>query len=230
MDYLNYLFSNEIFVIIFKLVLASFLAGIIGLERSSLSKPAGFGTHAILGLASSLIVISSEYMSLFYSMDVSRIPASVLPGIGFIGAGTILRSGFNVKGVTTAAAIFGITCVGLSVGMGYYFAAVVATIVMYLLLAFSHNLSDKLERYETLEVRLVVSEDFSEVLLSLEKFFKKNHIKILSMKKQNDLVNKENKTVVDLALNYDKKIISSAKILGELMTYENVGEVSMDSE
>ena len=87
----------------FKLILGFFLAGIIGLERSAWNKPAGFRTHALLGISSVLIMLCGEYIAQKYNADPTRIPAQLLSGIGFIGAGTILRDGFNVKGLTNAS-------------------------------------------------------------------------------------------------------------------------------
>lgn len=82
------------FQAVIKLVLGFILAGIIGLERSSWSKPAGFRTHSLVGISAVLIMLCGEYMSREYNIDPSRIPAQLLSGIGFIGAGTILRDGF----------------------------------------------------------------------------------------------------------------------------------------
>ena len=129
-----------------KLLLGACLTGIIGLERSHLNKPAGFGTHAILGVSAVLIVLSSEYMHLQYGSDASRIPAQLLSGIGFIGAGTILRDGLNVTGVTTAAGLLAVTCIGLAVGAGFYVGAVVATIIVYILLSKSHQISRRFDK------------------------------------------------------------------------------------
>ena len=126
MDLIREISNSETFQILFKLLLSSVLAGFIGIERSALSKPAGFGTHAIIGLSSALIVMVSQYMATYYDIDAARIPAQILTGIGFIGAGTIIRNGTNVKGVTTAAGILSVTCIGLAVGMGYYLAAIIS--------------------------------------------------------------------------------------------------------
>ncbi len=93
MEVLRTIVESDIFDIILKLTLSALLTGIIGIERSSLSKPAGFGTHAIIGLSSALVVMASEYMAIHYNIDASRIPSQILAGIGFIGAGTIIRTG-----------------------------------------------------------------------------------------------------------------------------------------
>ena len=75
MDLIREISNSETFQILFKLLLSSVLAGFIGIERSALSKPAGFGTHAIIGLSSALIVMGSQYMATYYDIDAARIPA-----------------------------------------------------------------------------------------------------------------------------------------------------------
>ena len=132
------------FQAIIKLVLGFILAGIIGLERSSWNKPAGFRTHSLVGLSAVLIMLCGEYMSKEYNIDPSRIPAQLLSGIGFIGAGTILRDGFNVKGLTTAAGLLAVTCVGLSIGAGFYLGGIITTLIAYIILSYSYKISDKL--------------------------------------------------------------------------------------
>ena len=133
MELMVEIFKNDFFQLFFKLLLSCILTGIIGLERSALNKPAGFGTHAIIGISSALVVLASEYMAQYYDMDVSRIPSQIIAGIGFIGAGTIIRHGLNVRGVTTAAAILSVTCIGITVGMGYYEAACIATLIVFII-------------------------------------------------------------------------------------------------
>ena len=70
---------------------------------------------------------------------MSRIPAQLLSGIGFIGAGTILRDGLNVKGLTTAASLLAVTCIGLCIGAGFYLGGIVATFIVYIILSHSHK-------------------------------------------------------------------------------------------
>jgi putative Mg2+ transporter-C (MgtC) family protein len=89
--------SSFWFEVLIRLILGFLLAGFIGAERESVNKPAGFKTHSLIGVSAVLIMLCGEYLSNNYSVDASRIPAQLLSGIGFIGAGTILRDGFNVK-------------------------------------------------------------------------------------------------------------------------------------
>ena len=156
--------ESEFFQIVLKLLLSSFLAGLIGLERSSLNKPAGFGTHAIIGLSAALVVMASEYMANYYDIDVSRIPSQIIAGIGFIGAGTILRNGVNVKGVTTAAAILSVTCIGIAVGCGYYNAAILATLIVFFILSVNHEVSGRFERFEFLDLTIYIEANTQKVI------------------------------------------------------------------
>ena len=83
-------------------------------------------------------VILSEYWFKYVpNFDTARIPAQILSGIGFIGAGTILTDGFNVKGLTTATSLLLVTCIGLSIGAGFYLGGVLATFLAYLILSYS---------------------------------------------------------------------------------------------
>ena len=130
-DLLTITWNNEIFQTVFKLILITFLAGIIGIEREHSSKPAGFRTHVLVGISSVLVMLCGIRLADMYgSNDPSRMPAQLLSGIGFIGAGTILSNGFKVKGLTTAAGLLAITCIGLTVGAEMYIYSIIATIVV----------------------------------------------------------------------------------------------------
>lgn len=119
-----------------KLGLATILSGIIGFEREHSHRPAGFRTHILVAVGSALVMLTSVYISKDEGMvtDVTRMSAQVLSGIGFLGAGTILREGFSVKGLTTAASLWAVACIGIAVGSGYIAGALVATFVIYLTL------------------------------------------------------------------------------------------------
>ncbi len=123
---------------ILKLGLTAILSGVIGYEREHSHRPAGFRTHILVAVGSALVMLTSNYVFHEYegitSFDPTRLGAQVISGIGFLGAGTILREGFTVKGLTTAASLWAVACIGLSVGAGYYIGALVATLVIYLIL------------------------------------------------------------------------------------------------
>ena len=98
MELLATIYNNPVFQIVLKLVLITVLSGIIGYERQQQSKPAGFRTHVLVGISSVLIMVCSINLAQKYGdTDYSRMPAQILSGIGFIGAGTILSNGNKVK-------------------------------------------------------------------------------------------------------------------------------------
>ena len=222
---LNIINSFE-FQAIFKLVLGFILAGIIGLERSSWSKPAGFRTHALVGLSSVLIMLCGEHMSQNYNMDPSRIPAQLLSGIGFIGAGTILRDGFNVKGLTTAAGLLAVTCIGLSIGAGFYLGGIVTTIIAYVVLSHSYKISARLDHFDLLDLQVVISKNYDEVLNKIESVLTKYEVDIKQMKKITEDDNDTNYAVLKIVGQFNKKVFNKNQLVKNISLIENVAEVS----
>src|SRR6185295_5857357 len=112
-----------------RLCLAGLLGGLVGLEREISSQPAGLRTHMIVALGSCLIMLVSIHMSDLNGTkaDPGRIAAQVVAGVGFLGAGAIMRSGLSVRGLTTAACLWTVAAIGLAVGCGFWRAAVVTT-------------------------------------------------------------------------------------------------------
>lgn len=121
-----------------RLLLSVVLSGIIGLERESLNRPAGFRTHILVCIGSALTMLVSQEIYFMYkglvAVDPGRIAAQVISGIGFLGAGTIIREGAAVKGLTTAASLWAVAGIGLAVGAGMYTAAVISTGLVFLTL------------------------------------------------------------------------------------------------
>lgn len=118
--------------IFIRLIVAAILGGIIGLEREKLNRPAGVRTHMIVCLGSCLIMLLGEYMhQIDNTIDITRLGAQVVSGIGFLGAGAILKDGFSVRGLTTAATLWVVACVGLAVGGGFFSAGILTTIIVY---------------------------------------------------------------------------------------------------
>ncbi|MFS8582626.1 MAG: MgtC/SapB family protein [Limnochordales bacterium] len=126
-----------------RLLLATVLGGAIGLERETLNRPAGLRTHILVCVGSTLAMLVSMYGLLDMrggvltpSYDGGRIAAQVISGIGFLGAGTILREGSSVRGLTTAASLWTVAGIGLAVGSGMYAAAVATTLLVMLALKY----------------------------------------------------------------------------------------------
>jgi putative Mg2+ transporter-C (MgtC) family protein len=114
-------------ILSFRLVLAGFLGGLIGLDRELTGHPAGARTHATVALGSCLFSLVSLYHGQSVGADQTRIAAQVVSGIGFIGAGVIMRDRFKVKGLTTAASLWTTASIGMAAGYGYYILTFVAS-------------------------------------------------------------------------------------------------------
>lgn len=141
-DFLLEIYSNSSvqFTVdaIIKLTLTVVFSGLIGFEREHSHRPAGFRTHILVAVGSTLVMMTSGFVFQEYeglaNFDPTRLGAQVISGIGFLGAGTILREGFSVKGLTTAASLWAVSCIGLAVGAGYYIGALVTTLFIYITL------------------------------------------------------------------------------------------------
>jgi len=124
--------------IIMRLVLSVFLGGVIGLERQLHRRTAGLRTHILVCLGSCLIMLTSMYVFDIYSnrvaLDPARIASGVITGIGFLGAGAIIREREGVRGLTTAASLWMVAGIGLAVGCGFRNAAIYTTILAFVAL------------------------------------------------------------------------------------------------
>jgi len=125
--------------IIIRIVLALFIGAIIGFERERHGRAAGLRTHMLVCTGSALIAMTSIYLaenygSISQNCDPARVAAGIITGIGFLGAGTIIRSKTSVLGLTTAASLWAVSGLGLAVGIGFYKAAIVGAIAIFLTL------------------------------------------------------------------------------------------------
>ena len=122
--------------IVLKILLAVLIGGIIGFEREKRGRAAGLRTHILVCMGSAIITmvsiyIAEKYRTQFPSSDPSRIAAGIVTGIGFLGAGTIIRERTSVVGLTTAASLWCISAMGMALGCGFYEAAVYGTLIMF---------------------------------------------------------------------------------------------------
>lgn len=115
--------------------LAAILGGLIGLEREVMGKPAGMRTNMLICVGAALFTYLSIYMAAPWEhADPTRIAAQVVTGIGFLGAGTIIRARGSIHGMTTAASIWAVAAVGMAVGAGYFQESLVVTLVIMIVL------------------------------------------------------------------------------------------------
>ena len=193
------------------------------MERSTWNKPAGFRTHALLGISAVLVVLCGEALAQKYNVDPFRIAAQFLSGIGFLGAGTILRDGFNVKGLTTASGLLTVSCIGLCVGAGFYLGAIVATILAYLILSYAYVFSDRLDHFDMLDLELDTNENIKDFIPEVEKLLDKYELEIKQIKDITDNDKKYNS--LKLICKYNNKMITKNKIITKLTTLPDVTNV-----
>ena len=115
-----------------RLILGFVLSGLVGIEREVSLKPAGLRTHILVGLGSTLLTIMSSHA--FPGSDPSRIAASIVVGIGFLGAGTIIKTEEKVIGLTTAATLWIVAAIGVATGAGLYILAIASTLLAFIVL------------------------------------------------------------------------------------------------
>ncbi len=131
-----------------RLACAMLVGIVIGLEREYTHRPAGLRTHILVALGACVVSVTGEMLFTQYSAlgampDPARLSAQVITGVGFLGAGTIMKEGASVKGLTTAASVWAVACLGIASGFGYYALALLGTVFMFFTLtlveAFQHR-------------------------------------------------------------------------------------------
>ncbi|MEW5744655.1 MAG: MgtC/SapB family protein [Nitrospirota bacterium] len=156
--------------IVFRLLLGTVIGGIIGFERQIHGRPAGFRTQLLVCVACVLLMIVSEYNitldgfdPAYVRADPGRIAAGAITGVGFLGAGVILKTGFTVQGLTTAACIWIVSAIGLAIGRGLYLASIVAFIITLITLMVLRIVERKMPkqtfRFVTVSAEADVDED-----------------------------------------------------------------------
>ncbi|MBI1724467.1 MAG: MgtC/SapB family protein [Candidatus Tectomicrobia bacterium] len=166
-----------------RLIEAAFLGGLIGFERERNNQPAGLRTHIILCLGSALIMVVSHRVASGGAVyDPGRIAAQVVSGIGFLGAGAILRMGASVRGLTTAASIWTTSGIGLAVGAGMHAEAISATAILLLSLAALKRVGRRITgRLRFRRLVIEVRQEDEEILQEIEDILSKERCNVRSM-------------------------------------------------
>ena len=223
-DILSYLFINDANILM-RIIFAIILGSIIGLERELTNKAAGLRTQILVCLGSCLFTILSIYgfstaVTLYPIGDPSRVAAQIITGIGFIGAGTVLRQGLTVTGLTTASTLWIVAAIGMACGCGKFSLAFVSTIlaVAVLVLIMPRNL----KHLRKIKISFVCKyDDYEEIYKKLNEMFP-------------DVLDYNHKTVDEEAdkLKVNAKIFSSEKnpvlqIYKQLDNMNNIQSVSV---
>lgn len=224
MNFLGDFFANNQYYLemILKLLLASVLGGIIGYQRESSHRPAGLRTHILVCIGSALVMITSEYIFRMYegqtTMDPARLGAQVISGIGFLGAGTILRDGSTIKGLTTAAGLWAVSCIGLAIGTGFYFGGITTAVLVYIALLLSKEWDVGLDSKVSSRKIRIITENRPGIIGTIEAKFAENNIIIKSIK----LMPSKSNTVKVLLLVKYPGVTAREKIIHELCNTDGV--------
>lgn len=130
---------NEVTISV-RLLLALACGGVLGFERTRKRRPAGLRTYMLVCVGAAVIMMTAQFMHQIWGGDLGRLPAQVISGIGFLGAGTIITTKYHrILGLTTAAGLWASACLGLAIGIGFYFGAILTTVVLVLVVVFVDN-------------------------------------------------------------------------------------------
>lgn len=232
-------FTNELplYEIILRIVMAIIIGGVIGYERGHQNRPAGFRTHILVCLGAAIVSMIQDQLRvniLKYTIlhpevaqvlktDLGRIGAQVVSGIGFLGAGTIMRDKGIIGGLTTAASIWATGCLGLSIGWGFYYLAIPAGIGIIIVLV----TLKKLERYwienkhiMKIDIQYNKEYSYSDILIKNYNIFKEMNVRIKDVTKSIE----ENKISYTLIV---AKQMEAVDVLLELSKYEHISQIQI---
>lgn len=212
--------------IIFRLALAGILGGIVGYERQSRRKSAGLRTNFIVSMGACLMMILS--LAMYWSMDdksngdPARIAAQVVSGMGFLGAGAIMKEGLTVTGLTTAACLWIVAGIGLAVGAGLYVEALFTTVFVFVALNALTHIDDFFENKQKASIEICLVNQPSE-LKRIHREMEKYHLKIgrFSVQESSDSKISSNYLVLKMDLLF-KKEVDIVHIIDYLNTLDTV--------
>jgi putative Mg2+ transporter-C (MgtC) family protein len=165
-----------------KLLLSLVLGGLIGWERELYDKPAGFRTNTLICVGSTLFTIFSLKVGTIPGTDSSRIAAQIVSGIGFLGAGAIIRRGEAVLGLTTAATIWFVASIGMGVGAGYYLTSSVGTALALAILVLFRKFENLVDRFHTTRTYHVILSAEDEAVRELNRALDSCGLRVLGNK------------------------------------------------
>lgn len=186
-----------------RLTFAAVCGGIIGLERGWKGRPAGMKTFSLVCIGATLAMITNEYIAIYIaggSGDAARMAAQVISGIGFLGAGTIMVTGANqIKGLTTAAALWVTASIGITIGCGFYFGAIVGSLVVYLSSAVFHAF-EKLNMSSSRYMKVCIEGLDEKFMINLLDYFdeKRIHVKSLTRRSEYKWYKKDICVIIEL--------------------------------
>ncbi len=196
--------------------LSLILGGIIGFERERDSQPAGLRTHMILVVGACLAMMLSLNIAYEGGGDPARLAAQVVSGIGFLGAGAILRSGFNVKGLTTATTLWTMAIVGLAVGMGYYAVAAITTLLLMIVLSVLDIIEKRFVRINVIRNITIEVHDHKGIVRDVRKTMARIADQVITFSIQKSIKSKSLRLEIVARFNRSDKIENMVEQISEI--------------
>lgn len=206
----------ELTDMLLRLGLSLVLGGIIGFERERDSQPAGLRTHMILVVGACLAMMLSLNITVGRGGDPARLAAQVVSGIGFLGAGAILRSGFNVKGLTTATTLWTMAIVGLAVGMGYYAVAAITTLVLMIVLSVLDIIEKRFVRINVIRNITIEVHDHKGIVRDVRKTMARIADQVITFSIQKSIKSKSLRLEIVARFNRSDKIENMVEQISEI--------------
>lgn len=209
--------------IIMRLLIALIVGGLTGLERERSHQFAGFRTHILVSVGSCITSITS--LSLFFqynsysNIDPARLSAQVLSGVGFLGAGAILKTSNGIRGLTTAAGIWATACIGIAVGYGYYILAISAWLFVMVTLYILKNIDKMI--FKKKQTIFNIKTDNIEIISSIYEMFQRSQISVKNIEINSDT----NNIKINLLTVHDRRIVLD-EVIKELSKLKNI--ISID--
>lgn len=220
---------------IFRLLLAALLGGVIGWERERKNKQAGLKTHLLVAVGSALIMLISIYgfgNELLNHpnarFDPARLGAQVVSGIGFLGAGAILRrSDHVISGLTTAATLWLVAAIGLSVGAGFHWPAVITIIIVLVIVSFINKLESKLTFFKKYGILKIVMHDRPQSVDVVTSLLQKENMIVEQMAMKEGMIDGSSRISMEFRLHTTKRK-GMLNLFNEIWKINGVKEVFID--
>jgi putative Mg2+ transporter-C (MgtC) family protein len=220
--------TNEI---ILRLFLGALLGGIIGFERQTHGRPAGFRTQLLVCVACVLLMIISEnyyahgtITAAYAKLDPTRIAAGAMTGIGFLGAGVILKTGVSVQGLTTAACIWIVAAIGLAIGTGEYIAAVTSSVITFISLWILRIVETKIPRLTYRYISVVTGESGDEQ--KIRSLFEERGFEISKMDYEIAFPEKEKRYIFTVA---SRDVVFLKEIIDDISGFDSIKRLEIKS-
>lgn len=216
--------------LILRILSSAIVGGIIGIEREAHNRPAGFRTHILVTMGAALIMLISTqgFPGMEGKFDPSRIAAQVVSGVGFLGAGTIIITGHEIKGLTTAASLWVCAGVGLAIGAGFYMGGLVTALIVFISLSVLSRLEHKLvsNKYK---ITNIVCRERPGLIGDLGQVFGKSGIMIKDLRINRNIVKEDNLTITTSnVVEYDTIELEFTLMLNKAYNYDKFNDVILN--